>query len=76
MGLARDRRMVENLRDRGVVLRPEDLQIDPRQATRDLLAEFRLGAGDFFFVNRREEAAADAQIKAIRAELQALAGPA
>ena len=30
---------------------------------------FRLGAGDFFFVNRREEAAADAQIKAIRARL-------
>ncbi len=29
---------------------------------------FRLGAGDFFFVNRREEAAADAQIKAIRAK--------
>jgi malonate decarboxylase alpha subunit len=38
VGLARDRRMVENLRDRGVIHRPEDLGIDKRQATRDLLA--------------------------------------
>jgi len=38
VGMARDRRMVENLRDRGVVRRPEDLGIDPRLATRDLLA--------------------------------------
>jgi malonate decarboxylase alpha subunit len=37
-GLARDRRMVENLRDRGVIRRPEDLGIDKRLATRDLLA--------------------------------------
>ena len=36
--LARDRRMVENLRDRGVIRRPEDLGIDPRDATRNLLA--------------------------------------
>jgi malonate decarboxylase alpha subunit len=38
VGLARDRRMVENLRDRGVIRRPEDLGVDPRQATRNLLA--------------------------------------
>ncbi|HEX6704810.1 MAG TPA: malonate decarboxylase subunit alpha [Albitalea sp.] len=38
VGLARDRRMVEDLRDRGVIRRPEDLGIDPRQATRNLLA--------------------------------------
>ena len=38
VGLGRDRRMVENLRDRRVVQRPEDLGIDPRQATRNLLA--------------------------------------
>ncbi|MFM2343215.1 MAG: malonate decarboxylase subunit alpha [Pseudomonadota bacterium] len=38
VGLRRDRRMVENLRDRGVIRRPEDLGIDPRQATRQLLA--------------------------------------
>jgi malonate decarboxylase alpha subunit len=38
VGLARDRRMVENLRDRGVVRRPEDMGVDKRQATRDLLA--------------------------------------
>jgi malonate decarboxylase alpha subunit len=38
VGLARDRRMVENLRDRGVIHRPQDLGIDPRQATRNLLA--------------------------------------
>jgi malonate decarboxylase alpha subunit len=38
VGLARDRRMVENLRDRGIIRRPEDLGIDKRQATRDLLA--------------------------------------
>jgi outer membrane protein TolC len=43
-----------------------------KQATRMVQAErtrFRLGAGDFFFVNQREETAANAQIKAIRAEL-------
>src|SRR3954471_19454298 len=38
VGLGRDRRAVENLRDRGVIRRPEDLGIDPRQATRNLLA--------------------------------------
>lgn len=38
VGLARDRRKVENLRDRGVIRRAEDLGIDKRQATRDLLA--------------------------------------
>ena len=37
-GLARDHRMVENLRDRGVIRRPADLGIDPRDATRNLLA--------------------------------------
>jgi hypothetical protein len=30
---------------------------------------FRLGAGEFFLVNAREETAANAQIGAIRAEL-------
>jgi malonate decarboxylase alpha subunit len=38
VGLARDRRMVENLRDRGVIQRAQDLGIDPRMATRNLLA--------------------------------------
>jgi malonate decarboxylase alpha subunit len=38
MGLGRDLRMVENLRDRGVIKRAEDLGIDKRDATRDLLA--------------------------------------
>lgn len=38
VGLARDHAMVENLRDRGIVQRPEDLGIDPRQATRNMLA--------------------------------------
>lgn len=38
VGMARDRRMVENLRDRGVIVRAEDLGIDKRDATRDLLA--------------------------------------
>jgi malonate decarboxylase alpha subunit len=38
VGLARDKRMVENLRDRGIVRRPEDMGIDSRDATRDLLA--------------------------------------
>jgi malonate decarboxylase alpha subunit len=38
VGLARDKRMVENLRDRGIIRRPEDLGINKRQATRDLLA--------------------------------------
>ena len=38
VGLARDRRMVENLRDRGVIQRAQDLGIDPRDATRNLLA--------------------------------------
>ena len=38
VGMARDKRMVENLRDRGIVVRAEDLGIDKRMATRDLLA--------------------------------------
>ncbi|HXD08119.1 MAG TPA: malonate decarboxylase subunit alpha [Burkholderiaceae bacterium] len=38
VGLGRDRRMVENLRDRGVIRRPQDLGIDQRDATRNLLA--------------------------------------
>jgi malonate decarboxylase alpha subunit len=38
VGMARDKRMVENLRDRGVIARAEDLGIDKRLATRDLLA--------------------------------------
>ncbi|MGO4468129.1 malonate decarboxylase subunit alpha, partial [Pseudoduganella sp. RAF53_2] len=38
VGLARNKRMVEDLRDRGIITRAEDLGIDKRQATRDLLA--------------------------------------
>jgi malonate decarboxylase alpha subunit len=38
VGLGRDKRMVENLRDRGVIQRAEDLGVDPRLATRNLLA--------------------------------------
>ena len=38
VGMARDKRIVENLRDRGIVRRAEDLGIDKRLATRDLLA--------------------------------------
>ncbi|MDB5937364.1 MAG: mdcA [Massilia sp.] len=37
-GMARDKRMVENLRDRGIVQRAEDISVDKRLATRDLLA--------------------------------------
>lgn len=38
IGRARDKRMVENLRDRGAIKRASDMGIDPRYATRDLLA--------------------------------------
>jgi malonate decarboxylase alpha subunit len=38
VGMARDRKMVENLRDRGIIIRAEDIGIDKRLATRDLLA--------------------------------------
>lgn len=38
VGMGRDKRMVENLRDRSIIRRPEDLGIDKRMATRDLLA--------------------------------------
>lgn len=38
VGLARDQRMVENLRDRGVIQRAEDIGVDKRDATRSLLA--------------------------------------
>ncbi len=38
VGLGRDRRMVEELRRRGVIRRADDLAIDKRRATRDLLA--------------------------------------
>jgi outer membrane protein TolC len=43
-----------------------------KQASQMVQAErtrFRLGAGDFFLVNVREESAADAQLRAIRADL-------
>src|SRR5207302_9102379 len=38
IGMGRDRRVVDNLRDRRVIRRAEDLGIDKRMATRDLLA--------------------------------------
>lgn len=38
VGLKRDRAAVERLRARGVIQRPQDLGIDPRDATRNLLA--------------------------------------
>ena len=38
IGRARDKRMVENLRDRGIIKRASDMGINPRYATRDLLA--------------------------------------
>ena len=38
VGLARDPLAVEALRRQGIIQRPEDLDIDPRLATRDLLA--------------------------------------
>ena len=38
VGLARDKILVENLRDRGIVVRAEDLGIDKRDAKRSLLA--------------------------------------
>jgi len=38
VGRGRDRAMVENLRDRGVIRRPDDLGINVRDASRDLLA--------------------------------------
>jgi len=38
VGLARDKRMVENLRDRGVIRRADDMGIDQRDAKRSLLA--------------------------------------
>lgn len=38
IGRGRDKRMVENLRDRGVIRRAADLGINARHATRDLLA--------------------------------------
>jgi len=38
VGRARDRTMVERLRERGVIRRPEDLGIDPLDADRRMLA--------------------------------------
>ncbi|KQQ45949.1 malonate decarboxylase subunit alpha [Rhizobium sp. Leaf311] len=38
VGLGRDKRMVENLRDRGIIKRPVDLGVDVSLASRDLLA--------------------------------------
>jgi malonate decarboxylase alpha subunit len=38
IGRRRDRRMVERLRERGVIRRPEDLGIDPLDADRSMLA--------------------------------------
>lgn len=38
VGMKRDHQKVEELRERGIIQRPEDLGIDPSKATRDLLA--------------------------------------
>ena len=38
VGRGRDRKMVERLRERGVIRRPEDLGIDPLDADRSMLA--------------------------------------
>jgi malonate decarboxylase alpha subunit len=38
IGRGRDRKMVERLRERGVITRPEDLDINPLDANRNLLA--------------------------------------
>ena len=38
VGLARDRNAVDGLRRRGIIVRPEDIGIPRRKATRDLLA--------------------------------------
>jgi malonate decarboxylase alpha subunit len=38
VGRGRDRKMVETLRERGVIRRPEDLGIDPLDADRRMLA--------------------------------------
>lgn len=38
VGMGRDRKFVEHLRERGIIVRAEDLGIDKRMATRDLLA--------------------------------------
>ena len=38
VGRARDAKMVQRLRERGVILRPEDLGIDVLEADRSLLA--------------------------------------
>jgi malonate decarboxylase alpha subunit len=38
VGMRRDQRQVENLRDRGILQRPEDIGVDVSLATRDLLA--------------------------------------
>ncbi len=57
----------------GAALRLADLaDAEVKQANQMVQAErtrFRLGAGEFFLVNAREETAANAQIGAIRAEL-------
>ena len=62
--------IIDNL---SAALRIADLaDAEVKQASAMVQAErtrFRLGAGEFFLVNAREEAAANAQVKAIRAKL-------
>jgi len=62
--------IIDNL---AAALRIADLaDAEVKQASQMVQAErtrFRLGAGEFFLVNAREEAAANAQVKAIRAKL-------
>jgi malonate decarboxylase alpha subunit len=53
VGLSRDAKMVERLRERGVIRRPEDLGIDPLDADRSLLAarsikDLMLAAGGLY----------------------------
>jgi malonate decarboxylase alpha subunit len=38
VGMARDKRIVDDLRERGIIVRAEDIGVDKRLATRDLLA--------------------------------------
>jgi outer membrane protein TolC len=62
--------IIENLSANLKIATLADAEV--KQATAMVQAErtrFRLGAGEFFLVNAREEAAANAQIKAIRAKL-------
>ncbi|MBK5910188.1 hypothetical protein CCR85_01605 [Rhodothalassium salexigens] len=65
------RRLVNDLRAAAETVRLADLEVDQAQTMQAAeRRRFREGGSDFFVVNRREEATADARVRLVDAQLQ------